>query len=108
MQLFSAYTFYYLPSNVYNVKREGKYLLKGYMELIKVYNELKKLKYLTRFLLAFFFYNMGVQTVMYVASIFGEKEIKLGTAELIITVNAIYFFSIILALSSESDRAGYI
>ncbi len=91
---FSAYTFYHLPSNVYNKKREGKYLLKGYRELIKVWHELKKLKYLTRFLLAFFFYNMGVQTVMYVASIFGEKEIKLGTAELIITVLIIQFVAI--------------
>ncbi len=91
---FSAYTFYHLPSNVYNKKREGKYLLKGYRELIKVWQELKKLKYLSRFLLAFFFYNMGVQTVMYVASIFGEKEIKLGTAELIITVLIIQFVAI--------------
>ena len=91
---FSAYTFYYLPSNVYNVKREGRYLTKGYFELIKVWKELNKLKYLTRFLLAFFFYNMGVQTVMYVASIFGDKEIRLGTAELIITVLIIQFVAI--------------
>ena len=79
---------------MYNVKREGKYLLKGYLELIKVFNEIKKLKYLTRFLLAFFFYSMGVQTVMYVASIFGEKEIKLGTAELIVIVLIIQFVAI--------------
>jgi MFS transporter, UMF1 family len=79
---FSAYSFYYLPANLYHKKREGHYLSKGYQELIKVWGELKKLKALTRFLIAFFFYNMGVQTIMYVASIFGEKEIKLGTAEL--------------------------
>lgn len=91
---FSAYTFYYLPSNVYKRKREGHYLMKGYHELLKVWNELKKLKYLTRFLLAFFFYNMGVQTVMYVASIFGEKEIKLATDQLIITVLIIQFVAI--------------
>ncbi len=91
---FSAYTFYYLPSNVYKRKREGHYLMKGYHELRKVWNELKKLKYLTRFLLAFFFYNMGVQTVMYVASIFGEKEIKLATDQLIITVLIIQFVAI--------------
>ncbi len=91
---FSAYTFYYLPSNVYKRKREGRYLMKGYHELRKVWNELKKLKYLTRFLLAFFFYNMGVQTVMYVASIFGEKEINLATDQLIITVLIIQFVAI--------------
>ncbi|HMT30630.1 MAG TPA: MFS transporter [Bacteroidia bacterium] len=91
---FSAYTFYYLPSNVYHKKREGHYLLMGYKELIRVFHELKNLKYLTRFLFSFFFYNMGVQTVMYVATIFGEKEIHLGTAELIITVLIIQFVAI--------------
>ncbi len=91
---FSAYSFYHLPSNVYGRKREGRYLTKGYHELRQVWNELKQLKYLTRFLLAFFFYNMGVQTVMYVASIFGEKEINLGTSELIITVLIIQFVAI--------------
>lgn len=91
---FSSYTFYYLPSNLYHKKREGRYLYKGYLELKKVWHELKSQKYLTRFLLAFFFYNMGVQTVMYVASIFGEKEIQLGTAELVITVLIIQFVAI--------------
>jgi len=91
---FSAYSFYHLPTNLYKKKREGRYLTKGYQELRNVWNELKHLKYLTRFLLAFFFYNMGVQTVMYVASIFGEKEINLGTAELIITVLIIQFVAI--------------
>ena len=91
---FSAYSFYYLPSNIYRQKREGHYLTKGYRELRKVWTELKHQHYLTRFLLSFFFYNMGVQTVMYVASVFGEKEINLGTAELIITVLIIQFVAI--------------
>ncbi len=46
----------------------------------------KKLYLLKRFLLAFFFYNMGVQTVMYVAAVFGDKELKLESSKLIITV----------------------
>ena len=91
---FSAYSFYHLPSNVYSKPRDGNYLTKGYRELVKVWKELRKLKYLTGFLLAFFFYNMGVQTVMYVASIFGEKEIRLETAQLIITVLIIQFVAI--------------
>ena len=91
---FSSYTFYYLPANVYHKKREGRVLSRGYSELLKVWRELKHLKYLTRFLLSFFFYNMGVQTVMYVATLFGEKEIKLGTSELIATVLIIQFVAI--------------
>jgi MFS transporter, UMF1 family len=91
---FAGYTFYYLPSNIYHKKREGNYLIKGYKGLLKVFNELGRLKYLTRFLLSFFFYNMGVQTVMYVATIFGEKELKLETDELITTVMIIQFVAI--------------
>ena len=105
---FSAYSFYHLPANVYGKKRDGHYLTKGYRELVKVWKDIKKFPYLTRFLLAFFFYNMGVQTVMYVASIFGEKEIKLGTAELIITVLIIQFVAIggAFLFSSLSARIG--
>ena len=91
---FSAYSFYYLPSNVYHEKRDGNYLTKGYKELFIVWKQLKQQSVLTGFLISFFFYNMGVQTVMYVASIFGEKEIKLGTSELIITVLIIQFVGI--------------
>jgi MFS transporter, UMF1 family len=91
---FASYTFYYLPSNVYQRKREGQFLLKGYKELLTVWKELRTQKHLTRFLFSFFFYNMGVQTVMYVATLFGEKEIKLGTAELIVTVLIIQFVAI--------------
>jgi UMF1 family MFS transporter len=91
---FSAYSLHYLPSNVYHEPRSGHYLTKGYRELQKVWNELKHLGHIKRFLLSFFFYNMGVQTVMYVASVFGEKEIKMGTSELILTVLIIQFVAI--------------
>lgn len=48
----------------------------GYAELRKVWNELRRTSRLKRFLLAFFVYNMGIQTVMYLAVSFAEKEIK--------------------------------
>lgn len=47
----------------------------GYNELRKVWIELKNYKSLRNFLLAFFFYNNAVQTVMYLASIFGSQVI---------------------------------
>lgn len=47
-----------------------------------------------RFLLAFFFYNMGVQTIMLVASNFGSKVLHLPKDKLIITVVLIQLVAI--------------
>ena len=47
-----------------------------------------------KFLLAFFFYNMGVQTVMYLAATFGSKELKMEASKLIMTVLLIQFLAI--------------
>jgi UMF1 family MFS transporter len=41
---------------------------------------------LPRFLIGFFFMNMGVQTIMYLAAIFGENELKLSSEKLIATI----------------------
>src|SRR6185436_1078075 len=82
---FAGFTFYYLPeksgiaSSDDHVSAEGQVrrggLYKGFKELGNVLKQLKNLGRLKMFLLSFFFYNMGVQTVMYVASLFGAKEI---------------------------------
>ena len=47
------------------------------------------------FLLSFFFYNSGVQTVMYMAATFGEKELKLPEGELIITILIIQIVAVV-------------
>ena len=83
---FAHYTFAYLPNNPYHKKAEGSYIFNGFKELSKVWDQLKELPALKRFLLAFFFYNMGVQTVMYVASLFGSKELHLPDDALIIVL----------------------
>lgn len=83
---FAAYTFHYLPEDIYNKKPEGNYLLNGFRELGMVLRELKNQKLLKTFLLAFFFYNMGVQTVLYLATIFGDKELGLSSELLIATI----------------------
>ena len=41
---------------------------------------------LPRFLAGFFFMNTGVQTIMYLAAIFGEAELKLSSDKLIATI----------------------
>jgi len=107
---FSQYTFYYLPDNVYNRKTSGKYLLNGYRELKKVWHELKETSRLKTFLTSFFFYNMGVQTVMYVATLFGDGELKLPASILIVIILIIQFVAIggAFLFSSLSKRFGNI
>lgn len=41
---------------------------------------------LLTYLMGFFFFNMGVQTVMYMAAIFGKIELNVGAEKLILTV----------------------
>ncbi len=48
----------------------------GYRELRKVWQQMLGLKRLRRFLTAFFVFNMGVQTVMYLAVTYAKQEIK--------------------------------
>lgn len=83
---FAQYTFHHLPGNVYQRKPKGSWVLNGFKELRKVLEQVRGLPMLKRFLLAYFFYNMGVQTVMYLAAIFGEVELRLPSEVLILTV----------------------
>jgi UMF1 family MFS transporter len=66
--------------------KEAGWLLNGFRELRKVFHQVQELPNLKRFLMAFFFYNMGVQTVMYVAAIFGDKVLGLPSQALITTI----------------------
>ena len=78
--LFSQYTFYYLPKgNITNNKVTWHILFDGYRELKSVYRSLSENKVLKRYLYAFFVYSMAVQTVMLVATYFGEQEINWGS-----------------------------
>lgn len=80
----------------------------GFIELKKVWNQLMHLPVMKRFLLAFFFYNMGVQTVMLAATNFGSKVLNLPSEKLIITVVLIQLVAIFGAwgISRLSMRFG--
>ncbi|MFZ1528965.1 MAG: MFS transporter [Ferruginibacter sp.] len=80
----------------------------GFIELKKVFHQLWAIPVLKRFLLAFFFYNMGVQTVMLAATNFGSKVLNLPSTKLIITVVIIQLVAIIGAwgMSRLSERFG--
>ncbi len=83
-------------------------LTKGYRELQKVWNQLRHLTLLKRFLFAFFFYNMGVQTVMLAATLYGKSELQIPTLNLIIAILIIQLIAIpgAYAISGLSKRIG--
>jgi UMF1 family MFS transporter len=66
----------------------------GYKELQNVFSQIKHLPVLRQFLLAFFFYSMGLQTIMYIATLFGSKELHMETSALILTVLIIQLVAI--------------
>ncbi|WP_421871888.1 MFS transporter [Marinoscillum sp.] len=107
---FAQIPFKNLPSNVFNRKPTGRVLVNGYRELRKVFLELKNLPNIKRYLIAFFFFNMGVQTIMLLATLFGTKELKLGSSQLIPVILIIQFVAIggAIFFARISERKGNI
>ena len=84
---FAQFTFLRLPSPPKRPAKEGHNMwVDGFIELKKVWHKLKQLPKLRSYLLSFWFYSMGVQTVMLAATMFGQKSLGLPTDKLIITV----------------------
>lgn len=93
--LFSQITFKRLPVVSNNKSGTmGEIIGKGFLELRKAWHIARHDRMLMRFILAFFVFNMGVQTVMYLATLFGKDTIKLTTSYLIITVLIIQLIAI--------------
>lgn len=107
---FSQITLRRLPAEQPLGKLNGDIFRKGYRELRKVWLELQGLPHVKRYLLAFFFTSAGLQTTMYLATIFGSEELKLGTEKLIITVLLIQIIAIggAMAFARLSARFGNI
>jgi UMF1 family MFS transporter len=82
---FASITFKALPANPFNRKPSGNIWTKGYLELRNVWATLSDQPDLKRFLTAYFFYNMGVQTVMYLSVLFGKDVLRLEDNVLIVT-----------------------
>lgn len=72
---FAQITFYHLKESKPIQKPEPGILKKGFRELKGVWNEMNQTKRLRRYLIAFFVFSMGVQTIMQMASLFGTKEV---------------------------------
>lgn len=103
---FSQIAFYHLKDKPTGHKVTSAILTQGFSELKKVFNHLKEKVSSIRFLYSFFFYSMGVQTVMLLAPLFGETEIGMTGDEMIIVVlilqvlaiGGAYFFAFVSKL----------
>ncbi|MFS8615717.1 MAG: MFS transporter [Solitalea sp.] len=92
---FAIIPFAVLPKGSPNYRKlDKKKVQSGFEELAKVWKQVRKHPFLLYYLPAFFFYSMGVQTVMLVAAAFGEKELNLGMEKLIGTILAIQLVAI--------------
>ena len=111
---FSLYTFYYLPEPKKTSKINRAVLLNGFKELKEVWIILKSHPFLKSYLLAFFVYSIALQTVILVATYFGEQEINWAEGEkttgLIISILIIQLIAIVGALASAkiSEKFGNI
>ncbi len=82
---FAQITFNRLPAG--NKQKITKAMIrKGFREVVVVFGKVRQNSNLSLFLAAFFFYSAGVQTVIYLASIFAKEELMFGTQELIIVI----------------------
>lgn len=108
---FAQYTFYFLPKGYRKEGERKNIILNGFRELRGVWFQLGDQLRLKRYLMAFFVYSMAVQTVMLIATYFGEEEIHWGsdgerTMGLIISILVIQLVAIVGAtLTARLSRS---
>ena len=115
---FSQYTFYYLPDNLNNVNKKDalkkSVIFSGFLELKEVWQILKMDISVKKFLLAFFTFSCALQTIILIATYFGESEILWGETDknlgLILSMLIIQLIAIFGAMLTAmvSDKIGNI
>lgn len=98
-----------LPNSIPAGTANNRSLLSsGYLELQKVWSQLTHIPVLKRFLASFFFYNMGVQTVMLAATLYGKSELGIPTENLIIAILLIQLIAVpgAIVISRLSGKIG--
>jgi UMF1 family MFS transporter len=97
--IFSQIAFRFLPKFKKSNALTKGIILNGYRELRSVWNSFSRQPILKNYVLAFFVFNMAVQTVMNIAVYFGEQEINWGGSEkkigLIVSILIIQLIAII-------------
>jgi len=90
----SQIAFYFLREERKVVSWDVSIFTRGFREVINVFGYIKKHKTMYRFLLSFFFFSMGVQTIIIVASLFGKAELGITDTKLIMTILIIQLVAI--------------
>ena len=101
--VFAQYTFLHLPKGNKKEGEKKNVLFNGFKELKSVWHQLGNQIKLKRYLKAFFVYSMAVQTVMLIATYFGEEEINWGsdsdrTIGLIVSILVIQLIAVLGAI----------
>jgi len=105
---FSFIAFKLLPKGVPNAgSHKYNVFTGGFKELAKVFGKIKQMPLLKRFLSAFFFYSVGVQTIMLVAANFAAKELHMPDDDLISIILIIQVVAIIGAMLTAKASAKY-
>jgi MFS transporter, UMF1 family len=92
--LFAQVTFTRLPARVGEKVSKKGYFFTGYRKLRQVVKDFKNMPYLSWYLLSFFTFSMGVQTVILMASLYGSSQLNLSSDLLIATILIIQFVAI--------------
>ncbi|MBL7815671.1 MAG: MFS transporter [Saprospiraceae bacterium] len=82
---FSQITFNRMPKDA-NTPLSMDIVSRGFGELKKVFQTVKSNFNLKRYLASFFFFDSGVQTMLFLATVFATKELGFETTELIVLV----------------------
>ncbi|MCX8480762.1 MAG: MFS transporter, partial [Sediminibacterium sp.] len=91
---FGLYAIYRLPNNIKKQIPNTNIFISAYKELFGVLKILKNNTVVKYFILSFFFFNMGVQTVMLAATIYGKNELNISTDVLMISILLIQLIAI--------------
>ena len=108
---FSMIPFKALPNNEPSENANGISLTaKVISEFKSVWSQIKQNEGIKKFLPAYFFNSVGVQTIMVVATMFGQKELNLEQTSLITTIILIQLVAILGAyiMSALAKRLGNI
>ncbi|MEL6142354.1 MAG: MFS transporter, partial [Bacteroidota bacterium] len=92
---FAQIPFRVLPKDNQNGGRIGQMAWQGWLEIKKVWREIQDYTQLKRFLLSFFFYSAGTNTILYLASTFATDELNFESQELIQVVIILQILAII-------------
>ncbi|OQP44489.1 hypothetical protein A4H97_08925 [Niastella yeongjuensis] len=80
---FACYSIKGLPADWKEHKITGQTIIQSYSRIYKAFQRARGHKAIAVFLLAFFFYDMGLTTIMGMSSVFATKTLNLKTAHLI-------------------------